>query len=83
MKDLIKTLVNHTFVRYAFSGATALATEEVVLYLTHGLAHFPLWLATALAYLSAFGVNFSINRMLTFAQHGTREVAVHKQPVRF
>jgi len=80
---LIKTLANNTFVRYAFSGGSALVTEEVVLYLTHGLAHFPLWLATGLAYLIAFGVNFSINRMLTFAEHGAREGAVHKQTVRF
>jgi putative flippase GtrA len=83
MIGFIRTLANHTFVRYAFSGASALATEEVVLYLTHGLAKFPLWLATALAYLIAFGVNFSINRMLTFADHGAREGAVHKQTVRF
>jgi putative flippase GtrA len=83
VKDLIRTLANHTFVRYAFSGATALATEEVVLYLSHGLAHLPLWLATGLAYLAAFGVNFSINRMLTFAEHGARDGAVHKQTVRF
>ncbi|NUR62825.1 MAG: GtrA family protein [Catenulispora sp.] len=83
MKQLIKTLANHTFVRYAFSGGSALATEEVVLYLTHGLGHFPLWLATGLAYLIAFGVNFSINRMLTFAEHGAREGAVHKQTLRF
>jgi putative flippase GtrA len=83
VKELIRTLTNHTFVRYAFSGGSALATEEVVLYLTHGLAHFPLWLATGLAYLVAFGVNFSINRMLTFAEHGAREGAVHKQTLRF
>lgn len=83
MIQFIRTLANHTFVRYAFSGASALATEEVVLYLTHGLAHFPLWLATALAYLTAFGVNFSINRILTFAQHGAREGAMHKQTMRF
>ncbi|GAA2020210.1 hypothetical protein GCM10009839_16110 [Catenulispora yoronensis] len=83
VKQSVTTLVNHTFVRYAFSGATALATEEVVLFLTHGLAGLPLWLATALAYLAAFGVNFSINRMLTFADHGAREGAVHKQTVRF
>ncbi|MFL6114955.1 MAG: GtrA family protein [Catenulispora sp.] len=83
MIQLIRTLANHTFVRYAFSGATALATEEVVLYLTHGLAHFPLWLATGLAYLMAFGLNFSINRILTFAEHGARDGAVHKQTLRF
>ncbi|MBW8804390.1 MAG: GtrA family protein [Catenulisporales bacterium] len=83
MIQLIRTLANHTFVRYAFSGASALATEEVVLYLTHGLAHFPLWLATGLAYLMAFGLNFSINRILTFAEHGARDGAVHKQTMRF
>lgn len=80
---IIKTLAKNTFVRYAFSGGSALVTEEVVLFLTHGLAKFPLWLATGLAYLIAFGVNFSINRMLTFADHGAREGAVHKQTVRF
>ena len=83
MTELIKTLARNTFVRYAFSGGSALVTEEVVLYLTHGLMKFPLWLATGLAYLIAFGVNFSINRMLTFAEHGAREGAVHKQTVRF
>lgn len=80
---IIKTLAKNTFVRYAFSGGSALVTEEVVLFLTHGLAKFPLWLATGLAYLVAFGVNFSINRTLTFADHGAREGAVHKQTVRF
>jgi putative flippase GtrA len=80
---LIRTLAKNTFVRYAFSGGSALVTEEVVLYLTHGLMKFPLWLATGLAYLVAFGVNFSINRMLTFADHGAREGAVRKQTVRF
>ena len=83
LSGLIKTLAKNTFVRYAFSGGSALVTEEVVLYLTHGLMKFPLWLATGLAYLIAFGVNFSINRMLTFADHGAREGAVHKQTVRF
>lgn len=80
---IVRTLAKNTFVRYAFSGGSALVTEEVVLYLTHGLAKFPLWLATGLAYLIAFGVNFSINRMLTFAEHGARDGAVHKQTVRF
>ncbi|MBS2546331.1 GtrA family protein [Catenulispora sp. NL8] len=80
---LIRTLAKNTYVRYAFSGGSALVTEEVVLYLTHGLAKFPLWLATGLAYLISFGVNFSINRMLTFAEHGAREGAVRKQTVRF
>ena len=83
LSGLIRTLAKNTFVRYAFSGGSALVTEEVVLYLTHGLMKFPLWLATGLAYLIAFGVNFSINRMLTFADHGAREGAVHKQTVRF
>jgi putative flippase GtrA len=83
MMGLIRTLAKNTFVRYAFSGGSALVTEEVVLFLTHGLMKFPLWLATGLAYLIAFGVNFSINRMLTFADHGAREGAVHKQTVRF
>ncbi|MEZ0106158.1 putative flippase GtrA [Catenulispora sp. EB89] len=83
MTGLIRTLAKNTFVRYAFSGGSALVTEEVVLYLTHGLMKFPLWLATGLAYLIAFGVNFSINRMLTFADHGAREGAMHKQTVRF
>jgi putative flippase GtrA len=83
MTGLIKALARNTFVRYAFSGGSALAVEEFVLFLTHGLAKFPLWLATGLAYLIAFGVNFSINRMLTFAEHGAREGAVHKQTLRF
>ncbi|MEY9927296.1 putative flippase GtrA [Catenulispora sp. GP43] len=83
MTALIRNLARNTFVRYAFSGGSALVTEEVVLFLTHGLMKFPLWLATGLAYLIAFGVNFSINRMLTFADHGAREGAVHKQTVRF
>lgn len=83
MTGLIRALAKNTFVRYAFSGGSALLTEEVVLFLTHGLMKFPLWLATGLAYLIAFGVNFSINRMLTFADHGAREGAVHKQTVRF
>jgi len=83
LTGLIRTLAKNTFVRYAFSGGSALVTEEIVLFLTHGLMKFPLWLATGLAYLIAFGVNFSINRMLTFADHGAREGAVHKQTVRF
>ena len=83
MRQKIKTLSRHTVVRYAFAGGTALVTEEVGLWLFHGLLGWPLWLATTIAFGSAFGVNFSLNRILTFAGDGARDGAMHTQTVKF
>ena len=83
MTDLIRALLRHKVVRYAFSGATALLTEEIGLWLCYGQLGMPLWLATTIAFGSAFGVNFTFNRILTFAGDGAREGAVHAQTIRF
>ena len=79
----IKVLSQHTLVRYAFAGSAALATEELGLWLFHGLLGSPLWLATTIAFGGAFGVNFGLNRMLTFAGDGARDGAMHTQTVKF
>jgi putative flippase GtrA len=79
----IKLLSQHTVVRYAFAGGSALVTEEIGLWLFHGRLHWALWLATTIAFGSAFAVNFLLNRMLTFAGDGARDGAMHTQTLKF
>jgi putative flippase GtrA len=81
--ELIKALSRHKLVRYAFAGSSALLTEEVGLWVCYGQLGMPLWLATTIAFGSAFGVNFTLNRFWTFADDGAREGAVHAQTFRF
>jgi putative flippase GtrA len=81
--ELIRNLFRLKLVRYAFSGTSALITEEVALFLCHGLLGWPLWLATTIAYGAAFALNFTLNRVFTFAEDGAREGAVQGQTVRF
>jgi putative flippase GtrA len=83
MSDRVRALSRHAGIRYVFAGGTALTVELVTLWLCHGVFGLPVWLGTTLAYAAAFGVNFSLNRLLTFADHGARDGAVHVQTVKF
>jgi putative flippase GtrA len=52
--------------RFLIIGALSFILDAGTLFLTHGLLHIWLPLATTLAYAVAFTVNFSLNRLWTF-----------------
>lgn len=81
--ERVRKLSQSTVVKYLFAGGAAFVTDLGTLFLCHGLLGWPVWLATALAYGTAWFVNFGLNRVLTFAEQGAREGKVHKQSIRF
>ena len=81
--ERVRTLGASTVARYVFVGGLAFVTDIGVLWLGHGAAGLPVWLATALAYAAAWVVNFGLNRILTFAEYGARDGEVRKQSIRF
>jgi putative flippase GtrA len=52
--------------RFLIIGVLSFIVDAGTLFLTHGLLHMWLPLATTLAYAVAFTVNFSLNRLWTF-----------------
>jgi putative flippase GtrA len=72
-----------TVVKYLFVGGLAFVTDLGTLWLGASVLGLPVWVATALAYAAAWVVNFGLNRVLTFADHGARDGKVHKQSIRF
>lgn len=52
--------------RFLIIGVLSFIVDTGTLFLTHGLLHMWLPLATTLAYATAFTVNFTLNRLWTF-----------------
>ena len=56
----------HSLFRYLVIGVLSFAADAGTLYLTHGVFHIWLPLATTIAYALAFVVNFGLNRAWAF-----------------
>ena len=81
--ERIKALSQRTLIRYVFVGGLAFITDAGTLWLCHGVFDLAIWLSTTIAFAAAFFVNFTLNRVLTFAEQGARDGAVHVQTVKF
>jgi putative flippase GtrA len=66
----ISRLGRSSAVRFVIVGGASMATNLAALFLLHGVRALPLWLAAAMSYLTAFGVNFGLNRVWTFEADG-------------
>jgi putative flippase GtrA len=56
--------------RYFVVGSLSFVTDVTLLFLLHGVIGVWLPLATAMAFLGAFGVNFGLNRVWAFRSDG-------------
>ncbi len=83
MIERIKALSRHAVIRYVFVGGLAFLTDFSTLWLCHEPLGMPIWLAQTVAFAAAFVVNFGLNRVLTFADNGARDGAMHVQTVKF
>ncbi len=64
--QLIRRIYRHSLSRYLCIGGLSFIADVGILFLTHGVLHIWLPLATTLAYLVAFVVNFGLNRIWAF-----------------
>ena len=70
VRGLVRAVAGHNMARFAVVGGIGFGTDVGLLWLLHGVAHVWLWLATALAYLVAFGVSFVLSREWVFPDSG-------------
>jgi putative flippase GtrA len=70
VRGLVRAVAGHNMARFAVVGGIGFGTDIGLLWLLHGVAHMWLWLATALAYLVAFGVSFVLSREWVFPDSG-------------
>jgi len=64
--EVLARTSRHSGFRYVVVGAASVAVDAGTLYLLHGRAGLWLPVATALAFVAAFGVNFGLNRAWSF-----------------
>ena len=70
VRGLVRTVARHHLVRFGVMGGLTFATDIVLLWLLHGVAHLWLWLATTLAYAVAFVIGFVLSREWVFPEAG-------------
>ncbi|MEU5880328.1 GtrA family protein [Spirillospora sp. NPDC047279] len=66
----LRRVLSHSFPRYLIIGGLSFAVDFGALYVAHGLLHIWLPVATTLAFLLAFVVNFGLNRVWAFESEG-------------
>lgn len=72
--SLITKLARHSAVRYLVVGGFAFLLDFALLALLSQVVGWPLWLATAVAFLVSFGFTYTMQRIVTFgsqAPHGS------------
>jgi putative flippase GtrA len=67
----LRTLVNHSAFRYLLIGGLSFLLDVGLLALFHEILGWPLWLATATAFLSSFVFNYGLQRAFSFGSEGT------------
>jgi putative flippase GtrA len=71
---VIRRLWEHSAVRYVLVGGLSFVVDFGLLTLLHAVFGVPVWLATAIAFLTSFAVNFTLQRTFSFSSqtpHGT------------
>lgn len=63
---VVRRAYEHSLLRYLVIGVLSFAADAGTLYLTHGVLHMWLPLATTIAYAIAFIINFGLNRAWAF-----------------
>ncbi len=73
IRALSSTLYRNTAARYLVIGGLSFVIDFGLLFLLHELADWPIWLATAIAFLASFAFNYSLQKAFSFsssAHHG-------------
>ncbi|MET4782131.1 GtrA family protein [Glaciihabitans sp. UYNi722] len=68
-----RQLWTHSLFRYGMVGGLSFIVDFGLVWLLHVATGWPLWLATACAFIASFGVNYTLQRLFSFssrARHG-------------
>lgn len=68
-----RAVMTHSAVRYLVAGGLSFVVDFGLLAVLHELAHWPVWLASGVAFLVSFAFTYTIQRVLAFgskAPHG-------------
>ncbi len=73
-QTLIRSLANHSAVRYLVVGGLAFLVDFGLVFLFYRNIGWPLWLATGAGFIASFALNYTLQRMFSFssrAAHGS------------
>ena len=78
VRGVVGAVARHHLVRFGVVGGLSFATDILLLWVLHGVAHLWLWLATTLAYLVAFVIGFVLSREWVFPEAGRTRAQVYR-----
>ncbi len=80
MAKLVRFFTKHVAIRYIIAGGTSTAIDLTLLYLMNTILGWYYLLSATLAFISAFGVSFTLHKFWTFKSH---EEKTHKQAITY
>jgi putative flippase GtrA len=79
--SFLRSFFGHSAVRYLIVGGLSFIIDFGLIFVLHVLASWPLWLATATAFLASFVFNYTLQRAFSFSSRSPHGRALVKYAI--
>ena len=77
-QTLFRRIRDNTGVRYVLIGGTSFIIDFGLIFVLHEVAKWPVWIATAVAFLASFAYNYTVQRTFAFTSQAPHGAALAK-----